>query len=185
MIKKKIKNELSPLSTGGSLHTTHTIFVKNDELVVKPSKTNWVVVIICILLGFTPLPLIVYMLFVVFDVLAALALTVGGITFLLIGIMAKNSARVYTFSKSKNKLIGFRKGILFKDIIQVEVLKKIVNAKTQDNPFQSGELRILTRDENRFLLIEGSDHDALSQMAREISIYTGANLKIDETLHRV
>lgn len=176
---------LEPLNTGGTLHVTHSAHESGVHLILKASKSNKLAYIGCLFFGAVILIVSIYMLFAVADVFAAFALFIGGGTLIGLGRLVKKSSKEYRFIMSEKKLMGLEKTIPFKEIVKVELLKKIVNAKSQDEPFQSGEIRILTNQGARYLLVEGANSAQMKTIATLIARYINVPLVSDETLHRV
>lgn len=183
--KSTQSGSLEPLNTGGSLHVTHSAHESGVNLILRASNSNKRAYIGCLLSGVAIFIISMYMLFVVGDVFAAFALLVGGVTLIGLGALVKKSSKEYTFIQSEKRLIGLESSIAFNDIAKVELLKKIINAKTQEEPFQSGEIRILTTQGKRYLLVEGANSKQMKAIATLISQHIKVPLDIDETLHRV
>jgi len=183
--KSTQRGSLEPLNTGGSLHVTHLAHESGINLILRASNSNKLAYIGCLLLGAVILITSIYMLFAIGDVFAAFALLIGGGTLLGLGRLVKKSSKEYTFLQSERKLLGLEKAISFEEIAKVELLKKIVNARTQSEPFQSGEIRILTTQGKRYLLVEGANSEQMKTIASLIVQHIKVPLDVDETLHRV
>ena len=183
--KSTQRGSLEPLNMGGTLHVTHTAQESDAQLILTPSRSSKLAYTSCLFFGAGILIASVYTLFAVVDVFAACALFIGGGTLIWLGGVVKKGSKEYRFIQSEKKLIGLEKTIPFKEIAEVELLKKIVNAKRQEEPFQSGEIRILTNQGTRYLLAEGANRTQMKKIATLIAEYINVPLVSDETLYRV
>lgn len=175
---------LTPLNTGGSLQVTRRLKHTNNALLLCPSTSQYIYYYFFIVISissFTKAALLNTT-----DLFATFALILGGsITFALARVMRKKFDQ-YRFCKKTQCVYNDKSKIKlpFNEIDTIEVIKKIVNAKTQENPFQSGEVRLLTHTGERFLLTEGANATDIRNIAYELSQYTNAHLIFDNKLHR-
>lgn len=174
-------NKNGPLRTGGSLHTTHKTVFNNESLIVRPSASNRSISIICLVLSAFCFALVILTALYKDDIFGALALSVGCISLFVLGIKTGSNPRTFRFIKSSSTLVGLEDPLRFDDMVEIEVLKKIVGGKTQSEPFSSGEVVLLKKDGSRYLLVEGGNFDVLKKIASEIAEYTNTPLHIDKT----
>lgn len=181
------KERLEPLSTGGSLHITRTISHKSNAIRLSTSKNQYITCFLFIAAFIGSLIGALY--FLTSDIAAFLALLFAACISGFFAYLIKQGFEQFCFCERTRTVLLSRRDlkttINFDDIQAIEVIKKIVNAKTHDNPFQSGEVRLLTRTGERYLLTEGANSVELKKIANELARYTGARLLIDNTLHRV
>lgn len=178
------KERLKPLSTGGSLHITRTIKHTNNAIILSPSLNQYITYYLFIIVSIGSF--IGAIAFLTSDVFASFALVFAGAVSAIFARLIKQDFDQFCFCKHTRTLSNRRLKVTinFDNIQAIEIIKKIVNAKTQDNPFQSGEVRLLTRSGERYLLAEGANSIDTRRIAHELASYTGAHLLIDNTLHR-
>jgi len=178
------KETLQPLCSDGALHVTHTASLKGEFLTLEPSKASKSFVLACFALGGACFIAMVYLLFALQDLFGAFALSVGFFTLFCLGLKIRKGEQTFVFSGSRQELSGFKEIIHFSEITQIELLKKIVGGRTQKEPFQSGEMRILTKSGTRYLLVQGGNHALMTEIATTISSHINTPLHIDKNVHK-
>lgn len=178
------KIKLKPFSNQGTLHITHRVKISKSCMWLTPSYLSTSIYIGCSLIGYALLISAIYFLFIVSDLIAAFALSVGGFTLCLIVKHSGSNRITYQLNGSQRLIYGLEQPIPFDDIQQVELLKKTIHS-SPDNPFQSGEICISTLDNKRYLLVEGADPSNMKAIAIALAEYIDTPLAIDETLNRV
>jgi len=180
----KVNSDIRPLSNSGSLNLTHSLKSSDEHLILRPSlfsKLTCATFLVMSIILFTGS---LYLLFVINDFFASFSLCIGAITLFTL-FHFKNSEKEYIFDLNKKVIEISGEEIDFSDIVTIEVLKKTVGANHQPAPFQSGELRLLISDGQRFLLAEGANEEKLSEFAKAIAAQTHSSFFLDTKIHRV
>lgn len=176
---------LQPMSSSGSLHTDRAVKLSSLslELVVSFSASLflWICVFLGLALSITALCLLVFL----FDFFGAAALLMGGLSLFGLAWSIYSGHKRLIFDSELKGLSGFDEFVGYKDMVQIELLKKIVGGRTQKEPFRSGEIRLLTASGDRYLLVEGACEVKMYEIAKAVSEFVQVPLVVDGTLHRV
>lgn len=178
-------NYVQPIRSEGSFSENRTVKHTKSSMLLVPSALSSACFISSIVLGFVFVCMAFYLAFFLHDLF-------GAFLFFLIGYVLFGLARllyvkkvIIEFNSELKQLVIFNQIIKFKDLVQVELLEKVVESKAQEFPYHSAEVRVTTAQGECYLLAQSANQEKMSIMAKEIAGYVGLPFLTDGALYRL
>lgn len=176
---------LKPMTSSGSLHIDRAVELSSSSLELVVSFSANLFLLVCVFLGLFLSLAALYLFYFIFDFFGAVAVLMGGLSLLGLAWLIYSGRKRLVFDSELKGLSGFDEFVGYQDMVQVELLKKIVGGRTQKEPFRSGEIRLLTANGERYLLVEGACEIKMHEIAKAVAEFVHVPLVVDDTLHRV
>ena len=173
------------INSAGSFSAPLSLKYTSTSLFLVPSLLSSCSLLACIVLGFVFCFLAPYLAFVLDDLFGSVLFALIAFTFFGLARHLYAKKVVVEFDRKEDLLFVFNEIIKFQDLVKVELLRKIVESKTQEFPFYIAQIRVLTTQGEYYLLSQGSDQSKMLLVAKAISKFVDAPLRIDDTTYRL
>lgn len=185
MVFMSSRNYVQPIRSKVSLSENRTIKYTKNSLLLVPSAFSSACFICSIVLGFVFVCMAFYLAFFLHDSFGSFLFLLIGFTLLYVASLLYTKKVIIEFHGKLKRLIIYNQIIEFKDLVQVELLEKVVESRAQEFPYHSAEVRVLTSQGDSYLLAQSASQEKMSRMAKEIAEYIGLPFLIDDAFYRL